>query len=64
MIVTCVPCCLRYPLSLRDLEELMAERGLSVDYTCICHSRNPQVLDKRWSISAGRRRLWPLTLGA
>src|SRR6476661_8308447 len=35
VIVTCVRLYLRLCLSLRDLEELMAERGLAVDRTSI-----------------------------
>jgi transposase-like protein len=35
VIVTCVRGYLRFGLSLRDLEELMAERGLAVDHTSI-----------------------------
>jgi transposase-like protein len=35
VIVTCVRWYLRFSLSLRDLEELMAERGLLVDHTSI-----------------------------
>ena len=35
IIVTCVRWYLRFALSLRDVEELMAERGLSVDHTTI-----------------------------
>jgi transposase, IS6 family len=35
VIVTCVRWYLRFSLSLRDLEELMAERGLRVDHTSI-----------------------------
>jgi transposase-like protein len=35
IIVTCVRWYCRFSLSLRDLEELMAERGLSVDHTTI-----------------------------
>jgi transposase, IS6 family len=35
IIVTCVRWYLRFCLSLRDVEELMAERGLSVDHTTI-----------------------------
>jgi transposase-like protein len=35
VIVTCVRWYVRFCLSLRDLEELMAERGLSVDHTSI-----------------------------
>ena len=33
IIVTCVRWYLRFSLSLRDVEELMAERGLLVDHT-------------------------------
>src|SRR6266851_791669 len=35
IIVTCVRWYLRFSLSLRDVEELMAERGLAVDHTTI-----------------------------
>src|SRR6476646_8952659 len=35
MIVTCGRWYLRFALSLRDVEELMAERGLSVDHTTV-----------------------------
>jgi len=35
IIVTCVRWYPRFSLSLRDVEELMAERGLSVDHTTI-----------------------------
>ena len=35
IIVTCVRWYCRFSLSLRDLEELMAERGLTVDHTTI-----------------------------
>ena len=35
VIVLCVRWYLRYPLSYRDLEEMMAERGLSVDHSTI-----------------------------
>ena len=37
IIVTCVRWYLRFSLSLRDVEELMAERGLSVDHTSVGH---------------------------
>ena len=39
IIVTCVRWYLRFSLSLRDVEELMAERGLglSVDHTTVWH---------------------------
>jgi transposase, IS6 family len=32
----CVRWYLRYSLSYRDLEEMMAERGLAVDHVTIC----------------------------
>ena len=35
VIVLCVRWYLRYPLSYRNLEEMMAERGLSVDHSTI-----------------------------
>ena len=35
MIVLCVRWYVRYPLSYRDLEEMMAERGLTVDHSTI-----------------------------
>src|SRR6516225_9748717 len=35
IIVTCVRWYCRFSLSLRDLEELMAERGLALDHTTI-----------------------------
>jgi transposase-like protein len=35
VIVTCARWYLRFSLSLRDLEELMAERGLAGDHTLI-----------------------------
>jgi transposase-like protein len=35
IILLCVRWYLRYALSYRDLEEMMAERGLSVDHTTI-----------------------------
>jgi transposase, IS6 family len=35
MILLCVRWYLRYPLSYRDLEEMMRERGLSIDHTTI-----------------------------
>ena len=35
IIVLCVRWYLRYPLSYRNLEEMMAERGLTVDHSTI-----------------------------
>ena len=37
IIVLCVRWYLRFSLSYRDLEELMTERGLSVDHTTVWH---------------------------
>ena len=39
IILLCVRWYLRYALSYRDLEEMMAERGLAVDHTTIYRSR-------------------------
>jgi transposase-like protein len=39
LILLCVRWYLRYPLSYRDLEEMMAERGLHVNHTMIYRSR-------------------------
>ena len=35
IIVLCVRWYLRYPLSYRNLEEMMAERGLTIDHSTI-----------------------------
>jgi len=39
VILLCVRWYLRYPLSYRDLEEMMLERGLHIDHTTISRSR-------------------------
>ena len=39
IILLCVRWYRRYPLSYRDLQEIMLERGLHVDHTTIYHSR-------------------------
>ena len=39
IILLCVRWYLRYALSYRDLEEMMVERGISVDHTTIYRSR-------------------------
>lgn len=39
IVLLCVRWYLRYALSYRDLEGIMAERGLSVDHTTIYRSR-------------------------
>ena len=49
MIVLCVRWYLRYPLSYRDLEEMMAERGLTIDHSTIARwvLRYAPVLNER-----------------
>ena len=49
IIVLCVRWYLRYPLSFRQLEEIMAERNLSVDHVTIWRwvQRNAPVLNQR-----------------
>src|SRR3954454_5379169 len=49
VIVLCVRWYLRYSLSYRDLEEMMAERGLSVDHSTIARwvSRYDPILNER-----------------
>lgn len=49
IILTCTRWYLRYSLSYRDLEEMMSERGLSVDHTTIYRwvQHYPPEIDKR-----------------
>ena len=49
IILLCVRWYLRYALSYRDLEEMMQERGLSVDHTTVYRwvQRYALVLDRR-----------------
>ena len=49
IIVLCVRWYLRYPLSYRDLEEMMAERGLTIDHSTIARwvLRYAPVLNQR-----------------
>jgi transposase-like protein len=58
VILLCVRWCLAYSLSLRDLEEMMAERGVHVDHATI----------HRWTVHYApllleqfNRRKWPVT---
>ena len=55
VILLCVRWYLAYSLSLRDLEEMMAERGISVDHTTI-HRRTihyaPLLLEQSTGASA------------
>ena len=39
IILLCVRWYLQYPLSYRDLEEMMIERGIHIDHTTIFRSR-------------------------
>jgi transposase, IS6 family len=50
IILLCVRWYLRYPLSYRDLEEMMLERGLHVDHTTIYRwvQHYAPELEKRW----------------
>src|SRR5580692_1451419 len=59
VIILCVRWHLRYKLSLRDLVEMMAERGVSLAHTTIlrCERRYTPEFVKRWNrfaIPAGR----------
>ncbi|MGF6652997.1 transposase-like protein [Paraburkholderia youngii] len=51
VIILCVRWCLRYKLSLRDLVEMMAERGLSLAHTTILRwvRRFAPEFVKRWN---------------
>jgi len=63
VIVPCVRWYLRYCLTLRDLEELMAERGLNVDHSTIgrCVLRYAPELNKRVRREVGTpNRSWRL----
>ena len=49
LILLCVRWYLRYSLSYRDLEEIMAERGLCVDHTTVyrCVQRYAPILEEK-----------------
>ncbi len=49
IVLLCIRWYLRYALSYRDLEEIMAERGLRVDHTTIYRwvQRYTPILEKR-----------------
>jgi transposase-like protein len=61
IIVLCVRWYLRYALSYRDLEELMAERGLGVDHTTIYRwvQRYAPELERRVKRSGSQGALLP-----
>ncbi len=64
IILLCVRWYLRYPLSYRDLEEMMAERGLHVDHTTIYRWIQHYALNWRndadliWSSCMDRQPVW------
>jgi transposase-like protein len=61
VIVTCVRWCCRFCLSLRDLKELMGERGLAVDHTTIwrwTQHYGPEVLRRLQSEMKRRSSTW------
>src|SRR4051794_34547477 len=63
IIVLRVRCYLRYPLSYRDLEEMMAERGLTIDHSTIARwvLRYAPVLNQRIrSEMRNPNRSWPV----
>jgi IS6 family transposase len=45
---------LRYPLSYRDLEEMMTERGLSLDHTTIYRWVQSSVMHQKLTSAADR----------
>jgi transposase-like protein len=57
IIVLCVRWYLRFKLSLRDLVEMMAERGLDLAHTTIMRwvQRFVPAFEKRWNRSAAAR---------
>ena len=59
IIVLCVRWYLRYKLSLRDLVEMMAERGLDIAHTTIMRwvQRYVPEFEKRWNGYAQERSL-------
>ena len=54
VIIVCVRWYLRFKLSLRDLVEMMAERGLSIAHTTIMRrvQRYAPEFEKRWQLFA------------
>ncbi len=62
IILLCVRWYLRYALSYRDLEEMMLERGLSVDHTTIYRLSFSATLPN-WRNAAGLTSMPPMTRG-
>jgi transposase-like protein len=61
IIVTCVRWYPRFSLSLRDVQELMAEQGLAVDHTSIwrwCQAYGPEVLRRLQGEVKRKRSTW------
>jgi transposase-like protein len=61
IIIVCVRWYLRYKLSLRDLVEMMAERGLTMSHTTILRwvQRFVPEFEKRWNrYAAGTGSAW------
>jgi transposase-like protein len=58
VIILCVPSYIRFKLRLRDLVEMMAERGVSLAHTTImrCVARYVPEFEKRWNRFACRAR--------
>jgi transposase-like protein len=54
IILLCVRRYCRYTLSYRDLEELVRERGLSVDHTTVWRKRQVERLDGRDSVGQAK----------
>ena len=63
LILLCVRWYLRYSLSYRDLEEMMRERGLSVDHSTIYRSRAVLCPGDRQTLSASPQSLQRLVEG-
>src|SRR6185503_16352827 len=61
IIVNCVRWYLRFSLSLRNIEELMAERGLIVDHTTVwrwCQHYGPELHRRLQGQLRYKRRTW------
>jgi transposase-like protein len=56
VILTCVRWYVAYPLSLRHLEEMMAERGTSVDHSTVIAGRSNccRYWRKRFAVASGQ----------
>ena len=59
VILTCVRWYVTYPLSLRYLEDMMAERGVSVDHSTVHRWCHQVVADAGESVSPPQAAGWP-----